>query len=375
MNTSAAKTLLRGHRAKAGRVVREAKLHVDRVRQPGDRPRAILFASQADSGGSGYLRAHAVGMALRARGWRTVMPNAHLSLSQRRRIVALERPDVILLQQARHPLNRPRYYPGVPTVFDLDDADILDERCASDVIECVAQSKAAIAGSRYVANLLKPHNPNVSVVWTCVDRDISAPVTPQRARGPVVSWASLNPAGFALEAEMIQRAMVALAGKTRFTFRLYGVRDRWGVRSSDWAERYVAPIRAAGAEIELIPLLDYDAFLTSLQSVAVGLQPVCPEDPHSAGRSFGKVLAYLIAGAAVVASDAVDHPLFFHDRQNGLLVPNQPEAWANACAELLANTELRERVATAGREDLGRRLVVSTAAEHLDRIFRGVLAA
>jgi len=375
MNTSVAKTLLRGLRAKAGQVVREAKLHLDRVRQPGDRPRAILFASQADSGGSGYLRAHAVGMALRARGWRTVMPNAHLSLSQRRRIVALERPDVILLQQARHPLNRPRYYPGVPTVFDLDDADILDQRCASDVIECLVESKAAIAGSRYVADLLKPHNPNVSVVWTCVDRDINAPVTPQRARGPVVSWASLNPADFPLEAEMIQRAMVALAAKTRFTFRLYGVRDRWGVRSSDWAERYVEPIKAAGAEIELIPLLAYDAFIESLQSVAVGLQPVCPEDQHSAGRSFGKVLAYLIAGAAVVASDAVDHPLFFRHGQNGMLVPNQPEAWANACAELLGNTEFRERVATAGRQDMGRRLVVSTAAEHLDRIFRGVLAA
>jgi len=375
MNTSGAKTLLRGVRSKIGQIVREAKVHVDRVRQPAERPRAVLFASQADSGGSGYLRAHAVGMALRERGWRTVMPNAHLSLRQRQRIVALEKPDIILLQQARHPLNRPRYYPGVPSVFDLDDADILDQRCASDVIECVSQSKAAIAGSRYVAELLRPHNPNVSVVWTCVDRDVSTPVTPQRARGPIVSWASLNPAGFALEAELIQRAMVALAAKTPFTFRLYGVRDRWGVRSSEWAERYVAPIQAAGAQIELIPLLSYDAFLESLQSVAVGLQPVCPEDPHSAGRSFGKVLAYLIAGAAVVASDAVDHPLFFRDRQNGMLVPNEPTAWANACAELLANAELRERVASAGRDDLGRRLVVSTAAQHLDRIFRGVLAA
>jgi len=371
----AARTLLRGVRSKLGQVVREAKAHLERVRQPGDRPRAILFASQADSGGSGYLRAQAVGVALRARGWRTTMPSAHLSLSQRQRLVALEKPDIILLQQARHPLNRPRYYPGVPSVFDLDDADILDPRCASEVIECVSQSRAAIAGSRYVADLLRPHNRNVSVVWTCVDRDISAPVTPQRERGPVVSWASLNPADFALEAALIQRAMVELAGKRPFTFRLYGVKDRWGVRSSDWAESYVAPIRAAGAQIELVPLLAYDAFLQSLQSVAVGLQPVCPEDTHSAGRSFGKVLGYLIAGAAVVASDAVDHPLFFKNRENGMLVPNEPVAWANACAELLADQDLRERVASAGRRDMGRRLVVSTAAEHLDRIFRGVLAA
>jgi len=375
MNKSASSTLISGVRSKLGQVVREAKAHLDRLRQPGDRPRAILFASQADSGGSGYLRAHAVGMALRERGWRTVMPNARLSLSQRRRIVALERPDIILLQQARHPLNRPRYYPGVPTVFDLDDADILDPRNTGDVIECVSQSKAAIAGSRYVAELLKPHNPNVSVVWTCVDRNVTAPVTPQRQREPVVSWASLNPASFPLEAELIQRAMVALAARTPFTFRLYGARDRWGVRSSEWAERYVAPIREAGAQIELVGLLDYDAFLKSLESVAVGLQPVCPEDEHSRGRSFGKVLAYLIAGTAVVASDAVDHPLFFRSGENGVLVPNLPQAWATACADLLANTELREKVAAAGRADLGRRLVASAAAERLDRIFRSVLAA
>ena len=177
MNKSATSALLSRVRSKLGQVVREAKAHVDRLRQPRDRPRAILFASQADSGGSGYLRAHAVGMALRERGWRTVMPNARLSLSQRRRLVALEKPDVILLQQARHPLNRPRYYPGVPTVFDLDDADILDPRNTDDVIECVSQSKAAIAGSRYVADLLRPHNPNVSVVWTCVDRTLNSAAT------------------------------------------------------------------------------------------------------------------------------------------------------------------------------------------------------
>lgn len=370
MGRSRAIALYRGIRSALGRVVHEGAAHLDRVRQPAGQPRAMFFASQADSGGSGYLRARGVGLALRVRGWRTVMPSAALSLRQRLRLVSSERPDVIVLQQARHPLNRPGFYPGVPCVLDLDDADILDPRCADDVIECVLQSRAAVAGSRFVADLLRPYNRDVSVIWTCVDRDVSRPVPPSQSRGPVVAWASLSPSGFSHEAELIQKAMIELAGRTRFTFRLYGTRDRWGVRSAEWADRYVAPIQEAGADIELIPLLDYDAFLQSLESVAVGLQPVCIENDHSRGRSFGKILAYLTSGAAVVASNAVDHPLFFRSLDNGIMIENDAALWTEACAALLADPALRARLADAGRADLGRRLVASSAAEQLEPVLR-----
>lgn len=357
------------------RLLRESRTHVDRLRQGSAQPRAILFPSRDNSGGSGYLRARGVGLALRQRGWRTVIPSSSLSLRQRRRIIAWERPDVIVLQQARHPLNRPSFYPGVPCVFDLDDADILDPSCVDAVIECLCQSRCAVAGSRYVADLMRPHNPDVSVIWTCIDREPEEREPAWYERPAVVAWASLNPVAFPLEADLIQRSMIDLAKLRSFTFRLYGVSAGRGERNAEWVARYVAPIRDAGANIELIPVLGYRDFLRSLESVAVGLQPVCPENDHSRGRSFGKILAYLSSGVAVIGSDAVDHPLFFRSGQNGFLAANDPKAWTDACVRLLEDSECRNRLAIAGRTDLGRRLVASRAAELVEPVLRRAMSA
>jgi hypothetical protein len=374
MSQSTSKRVFAFLRARARSAVHEARTHADRIRQPKRELSAVLFPSQSDSGGSGYLRARAVGTALRSFGWRTLVPDVSLSLAQRRRIISMERPDVIVLQQARHPLNRPRLYKGVPCVFDLDDADLLDPRCEAEVIECTRESIAVVAGSRYVAELLRPYNSDVSVVWTCVDSDMARTVPLQSAREPVIAWASLNPSGFSMEAELIQQSMIALAGRTAFTFRLYGATDPWGVRKISWAQEYVSPIQAAGATVELIPLMQYPDFLASLESVAIGLQPVCPESEHSRGRSFGKILAYLSAGTAVVASRAADHPLFFRDGLNGLLVDNKSPDWTRACAGLLEDVSLRERVALGGRSDLGRRLVANTGARYLDVVLRRAIS-
>lgn len=59
------------------------------------------------------------------------------------------------------------------------------------------------------------------------------------------------------------------------------------------------------------------------------------ENPFSRGKSFGKLLAYLIADVAIVASNNVDHPLFFQDGVNGVLAPNDVDRWVEGTALLL----------------------------------------
>ena len=72
--------------------------------------------------------------------------------AQRQRIIRWEKPDVILIQKGRHALNWPHFYPGVPLVFDLDDADFLDNGQSKQLEACCAASRAVIAGSRRIAN-------------------------------------------------------------------------------------------------------------------------------------------------------------------------------------------------------------------------------
>src|SRR5262249_9596101 len=146
--------------------VREAVTHVRRWAQRPGRPRVVVLPCGTRALGSSNLRAWAVGAELLNQGWRVTVIPAQCELSQRLRIIRWEKPDVILLQKGRHPANWPRYYPGIPIVFDLDDADFLDPKEVGQLEACSSQSQGVIAGSRYVADWCRRLNPNVTVIWT-----------------------------------------------------------------------------------------------------------------------------------------------------------------------------------------------------------------
>jgi hypothetical protein len=58
------------------------------------------------------LRIYTIAAALRPLGWRTAVLPPGLDLAQRQRLIRLIVPDVLVMQGARHPLNRPALYPG-----------------------------------------------------------------------------------------------------------------------------------------------------------------------------------------------------------------------------------------------------------------------
>ena len=268
------------------------------------------------------------------------------------------------LHQSRHPLNRPRYYPNIPCVFDADDADILDPRCRQDVIECCTDSVAVIAGSRFLANEFRLYNHQVKIVWTGTYLKPSARMVPSQLRLPSVAWATTDPVGMLHEAELVREVIVRLAQKVQFTFLLYGVRPDW----QDAVEAYLAPIRRVGVPVQTIPPLPYKQFVRSLESVAVGLQPVCVESQFSRGRSFGKLLAYMIADVAIVASDAVDNPLFFRDGVNGVLAPNDVDRWVEGTTLLLQNPTQRSRMIANARSSLQARLTTEVSAQLVGKV-------
>src|SRR5262249_58601733 len=103
--------------------------------------------------------------------------------------------------------------------------------------------------------------------------------------------------------------------------------DLYGVDDGPAAEPYLDPLRRAGMAVRTYPRLPYRTFIRTLSRATVGLQPVCTDSPFSQGKSFGKVLAYLAANVPVVATDEVDHPVFFRDAENGFLVGNSVPEW------------------------------------------------
>lgn len=346
--------------------MREAAVHCRRLASPNRQPRLVIFPCGTRAVGSSHLRAWCLGVELRRLGWRVTIVPPQLELKQRERIVRFERPDLILLQKGRHPLNRPGLYPDGVCVFDLDDADYLDPNQLGQVVECCRGSELVIAGSRRVAKWCSDYNPNTTVIWTGAPSG-PRPSVANRDRRRIVAWAHSSPLRYPQEASLVQQTLCkAAASSPGFEFRLYGV----GKRSE--AEKFLKPIVAAGIAVRTFPYMPYARLLKSLGQVAIGLHPVSREDPYSGGKSFGKVLAYLDQDVAVVTSKANDHAEFIRHGKNGMLVETIDE-WCTAIVALLDNPENRSRLVAAAHDDFQRRLTVQVAARLTDQALRAVL--
>ncbi len=311
------------------------------------------------------LRAWSLAPTLRRLGWRVLLLTPEASLAERQRVLRLWRPDVLLLQQSHHPLNRPHLYPGLPCVFDQDGADYLDARVRDAIVGCCEGSDLVIAGSRAVGRMLGRHNPNVEVIWTSTPAPAPAPVSRARLapsqRESIVAWAHSSPVDcpfdYPAEATYVQRAMSLVARvRPRTQFWLVGSHD------DARAAAFFAPLEAAGLRCKAWPTMDHAAYLDVVARAAVGLQPACIEgSPYSEGKSFAKVLDYLAGDVPVVASNNVDHPLFFESGRNGFLVQDEFDC-AQAVVTLLDNKSLRDDVAQTAMQDFRMRLSTTAVA-------------
>jgi hypothetical protein len=339
----------------------ELRLHLKRLKTPRRRPCVVVFPSNQPWDAASNLRAWLIGPELERLGWRVILVPEALSLSQRHRILRLEKPDVVLLQQTRHPLNQPHLYPSLPCVLDADDADYLDSRHHERIGRCAEAAAAVIGGSRFVAKCLGRHNEVSHMLWTCTPKPLHPPVTSPNDRSLIVAWAHASPLAYPHEAEFIQQIMVDVCQRTRCTFWLFGTTE-------PQARTYFMPLREAGGTCVAIPPMSYETYLAKVAEAAVGLQPVSELNEFSQGKSFGKLLAYLAGQVAVVASDAVDHPLFFRPWENGVVLPNDAQAWSDSIVTLLENPVLRSRLALAGWRDFHGHLTSDVFARLLDPI-------
>lgn len=333
-------------------------------------PHVAFLPAGPATDGAVRLRVIAPARELRALGWRTTVLPWKLSLDGRRAALAALRPDILVMQGSRHPLNRPEAYPGQPILYDIDDADFHLPHLADPVaraMDCVA---GVIAGSDYVARWCAGAGaPRVRRVWT------GAPVSRRRRtdparRPPVIAWAQTGPETYVREAAFVLEVMTALSR------RHPGVRLRLYDRRAGQGEAFLAPFRAAGIAVEWRRRMGYGAYLASFDDVALGFAPLAPETPFSRGKSFGKVLAYLDRKVPVIASDAGDHAGPF--RPGSAVITSDPAAWIDAALGLLADGAARVRMAEAGFADFERHLTTACAArairEELDGLLPGVPA-
>lgn len=349
-----------------GAVAREILLYATtRVRRR-DKKSLLVFTTFGANDASSSLRGYRIAEHLRTKGWHAVVCPPHLRLSQRRRLFKFMKPDIILMQTARHKLNRPAHFPGVPTVFDLDDADYIADWSRPAVMECLQDSAAVIAGSRAVAAFCRQYNPDVSIVWT------GTPITPDRYpshkdRENIVTWPAVSPQTRVDEADFIFDVISRVSAQRKITFRLY---------ANTGTDAYNDVLRRFGAldiKLEALGYLDYQPYLKSFEEVAVGLAPLLDVDGFSGGASFGKILAFLDRGIPTIAHPTADHPLLIKNGVNGFLA-NTAQEWADEIVRLLDSPEERDRIAQNGRTTLADRLATPVSGDLVENVLGRVLA-
>jgi len=344
-------------------LAREAVVLSNLVAQTGQGP-LVAFLPAYGRHGAALLRIYNVAEALRQRGWRVLVLPPTLTLAQRHRALARARPDAVVMQGARHDLNRPALYPGYRIVFDMDDADFHLPHLEARVRAAMDRVAFVIAGSAYVADWCRAAGATAHVVWT------GTPVSrgmrpPQADRPPVVAWAQTRPETYVREAEFVLEVMQRLVRhRPEARLRLYGYEDQ----DRAFLERF----QAAGIATEWLKSCKYSDYLRSFDDVSLGLAPLCPETPFSRGKSFGKVLAYLDAQVPVLATDACEHGRFF--AADAPALPNDPDLWADVAARLLGDAALRQEIAEADFQRFQARLSLEAAACRVDNLLRDLLA-
>jgi glycosyltransferase involved in cell wall biosynthesis len=282
-------------------------------------------------------------------------------------LLRILRPQAVVLQKARHPDNRPTLYLGFPCLFDLDDADFLDDQSRPGILECVQGSVLTIAGSEMVAQWCRNHHGKAEVVWTGSPVS-SAPLPPQEGRPPILVWGASMPHGYPAEANFLQQ-VIRLVSRSmgRVSLKLY---------ADDGSEQHRNLVRAfekSGADVHPTPYLEYGPYLASLEECAIGLAPLVDVDGYSGGKSFGKVLAYLDRGVPVLTHPVVDHPKFFRHGVNGLMA-HSAEEWAEHVIRLLRDADERQRLADNGRSSFRSELSMDVMTRKMDSLLRKVIA-
>ena len=223
--------------------------------------------------------------------------------------------------------------------FDIDDA-IWEPPAHVDspflklvdfgwVRKMAAISAHAVVGNGYLADYVRPHNPHITIIPTCIDMDIHTEKERTDTPGPVVlGWTGLKDnLGYL---EIIEDLLQDLAAKhdikllvsTGRAYHLDGVK----VENHYWT---------AAHEI------DY------LRAADIGLMPL-KDTPRARGKCAFKALQYMAVGVPAIVSPVGMNAEVIEDGITGYLA-DTPEEWRGKLERLITDATLRERMGAAAR--------------------------
>ena len=239
-----------------------------------------------------------------------------------------------------------------PVIYDFDDAVWIRAMSAANsryawlknvekIPRVVALAHTVLAGNAYLAAWAGAYSKHVTVVPTCVDTDVFAPVRPPRADGAVVIGWSGSPSTIEHLRPLLPvlERLAARVGN-RVAFRVMGDptfrHEPLGLQGEAWTP---------AAELSLLRGMD------------IGLMPL-PDDQWTRGKCGLKGLVSMAMGAASVMSPVGVNTEIVTPGEDGFL-PQSDDEWLDVLERLVDDHELRARLGAAGRRTVVDRYSVS----------------
>lgn len=267
--------------------------------------------------------------------------------------------DLVLVEQQLFPylpaaLEEALWPARKPTILEFDDAIWLTAGHEAKLKRLCARASLVIAGNDFLADFARPHARQVAVIPTTVDVERY-----RRERRPPdgtlrVGWIGLryNLPYLAALAEPLRRLSArGVSCELRvISSGLPGPRAAWeGVRlvHRPWSE---------ASEADEIAACD------------VGVMPL-PDTPWAAGKCGLKLLQFMAAGRAVVASPVGVNRQIVRPGENGLLAAGAAD-WEAALHRLHAEPGLATRLGEAGRATVADRYSLTRGARLVAETYR-----
>lgn len=254
---------------------------------------------------------------------------------------------------------------GVPIVHDFDDAIFMPAVSEANrsvaflknpgrVAEVVRLSRAVTVGNEFLAQYARRHNDNVTVLPTVLD---TAKFTPRADRTPrrvpVVGWIG-SPTTYPY-LRGIADVLREVAKRRAFILRVSGAGQ---------------PVDLPGVQVEEAPwsMVEEARLFNGLD---IGVYPL-PHDDWARGKCGFKAIQCMASGVPVVASAIGVNLEIITDGVDSFLASTREE-WIEKLDRLLADPELRARMAAAGRRTIEQRYSLTVTAPQLAGVMRAAL--
>ncbi len=248
---------------------------------------------------------------------------------------------------------------GIPIVYDFDDAIFLPAISEANravsflknpgrVAKILKLSDHVTVGNEFLAAYARQFNPNVTVIPTVVDttKFVPRPEAPRDAGAkPVVGWIG-SPTTFRY-LDAIKDVLAQVAARHPFTLKVSG------------AGR---PVNFPGVDVQVVPWSMADE-VSLFNTCDAGVYPLT-DDEWSKGKCGFKAIQCMACGVPVVAAAVGVNREIIVDGENGFLAAT-PSEWVEKLGRLLADAELRRRMAIAGRRTIEERYSLRVTAPKL----------